>query len=158
MPEIKLTTFIAAPVERVFDLSRSVSLVKQALLANDIIITGEKTTGLLREGESVTLESKLFFKKRVWKLQITKIVKPEMYIEEQAEGFLKSFTHIRYFKPCENGSFLIDQVSYDLKQGIAGEVADKMVFRNYLSRVIEIKNASIKQAAESNRWKQYIDQ
>jgi ligand-binding SRPBCC domain-containing protein len=156
MSEIKLTTFIAAPVERVFDLSRSVSLVKQALLTNDILVSGEKTTGLLEEGESVTLQSKLLFKNRVWKLQLTKIVKPEMYIEEQVDGFFKNFKHEHYFKSCENGSFLIDQITYEEK-GIAGQLADKIIFRNYLMKILDIKNTSIKQAAESNRWKQYIN-
>jgi ligand-binding SRPBCC domain-containing protein len=157
MPLIKLTTFIAAPVERVFDLSRNVSLTKQALLANNILTTGQKTAGLLAEGESVTLQFKLLFKERNWKLELTKMAKPEMYIEEQVKGFLKFYKHSHYFKPCENGSFLIDEISYELKKGLAGEVVDKLVFKNYLLKLLNIKNTSIKQVAESNRWKQYIN-
>ena len=157
MPLIQRTTFIAAPVDRLFDLSRSVSLIKQALLANNIHISGQKTTGLLGEGEPVTLQSKLFFKKRDLKIHLSKIVRPDMYIEEQVEGFFKSYKHEHYFKPCENGSFLIDQISYETKNGIAGVVADKLAYKNYVLKLLEIKNSSIKQAAESGRWKQYIN-
>lgn len=156
MSIINQTTFIAAPAERVFDLARNVSLRKQVFLANDIMISGEKTTGFLQGGETLTLQFKLLFKQRSWKLKVVNINKPDLYVEEQVEGFLKSFRHEHYFKPCENGSFLIDQINYELKNGVAGVVADKLVYQNYLLKLLEIKNSSIKQTAESGRWKQYV--
>jgi hypothetical protein len=64
MPVIHLTTIIKAPIQRVFDLSRSIDLHKESMAhTNERAIAG-KTNSLIERGESVTWEAKHLLKKR----------------------------------------------------------------------------------------------
>jgi hypothetical protein len=63
MTKIHLTTFIAAPIDRVFDLSRSIDLHKISTAhTNEEAIAGT-TTGLIKFNETVTWQAKHLFKK-----------------------------------------------------------------------------------------------
>ena len=64
MPFIHLTTFIAAPPERVFDLSRHVSLHKQSMARNREEIIAGVRSGMMNKGDSVTWQAKHLFKKK----------------------------------------------------------------------------------------------
>ncbi|MES1224732.1 MAG: cell division protein, partial [Bacteroidota bacterium] len=52
MPSIHLTTFIAAPVERVFDLSRSITLHKISASHTDEKAIAGITSGLINVNET----------------------------------------------------------------------------------------------------------
>ena len=54
MPNIHLTTFIAAPLERVFDLARSIDLHKKSMAESGEQAVGGITMGLINNGETVT--------------------------------------------------------------------------------------------------------
>ncbi|HEX2682807.1 MAG TPA: SRPBCC family protein, partial [Ferruginibacter sp.] len=98
MPDIHLTTFIAAPIERVFDLSRSMNL-HQISTAH----TGEKaiagvTNGLINKNETVTWQAKHLFKTRQFTSAITEMERPAFFIDEMTRGDFKSFHHEHHFK------------------------------------------------------------
>ena len=52
---------------------------------------------------------------------------------------------------------MIDQFTYDLPLGVIGKLADKIYIEKYLKSLLEERNAVIKQIAESNQWKQYLN-
>ena len=67
MPTIHLTTFIAAPVDRVFDLSRNIDLHKRPMADfNEEAVAGTRF-GLIEKGETVTWKAKHLFKNRILK-------------------------------------------------------------------------------------------
>src|SRR5215207_9481754 len=109
MPFIHLTTFIAAPQERVFDLSRSVRLHKQSMTKYQESIIDGVMTGLMNEGETVTWKAKHLFKERILKVKITSMQRPDYFTDEQVEGDFVQMKHEHYFKPIENGTIMIDQ-------------------------------------------------
>jgi hypothetical protein len=157
MPFIHLTTFIAAPIERVFDLSRSIQLHKYSMNSyNEIPIDG-KLNGLLNENETVTWKAKHFFKERILKVQLTSLQSPHAFVDEQVEGDFKKMKHEHFFKPIENGTIMIDQFYFETPYGMIGKWLNALYLTKYLERLLTERNKVIKTVAESNQWKQFID-
>src|SRR5690606_24024605 len=79
MERIYLETIINAPIERVFDLARSIDLHKlSALNTNEKAIAG-KTSGLINEGETVTWRAKHLGIYQILTVQITKLERPYFF-------------------------------------------------------------------------------
>lgn len=157
MPFIHLTTFIAAPLERVFDLSRSVDLHKASMKNyNETIING-KQTGLLDLNETVTWTAKHLFKQRILKVKMTSIHRPDYFIDEQEQGDFKMLKHEHYFKTAENGTIMIDQFHFETAFGFFGKFLNRIYLEKYMTRLLNERNQLIKQVAEGNLWTQYLN-
>jgi hypothetical protein len=85
MPNIHLTTFIAAPVERVFDLSRNIDLHKKSMTKHKEEAVAGIRFGLIEKDETVTWRAKHFFKTRFLRSRITEMIKPKIFIDEQSK-------------------------------------------------------------------------
>jgi ligand-binding SRPBCC domain-containing protein len=156
MSFIHLTTFIAAPQERVFDLSRSVDLHKRSMSGHDEKIIDGVMSGMMKDGDSVTWTAKHLFRVRTLKVKITKLQSPDFFVDEQVHGDFAMMKHEHYFKPIENGTIMIDQFHYELKKGIAGKLLNRLYLENYMTSLLNKRNEMIKQVAESNHWKQFL--
>lgn len=156
MPFIHLTTFIAAPPERVFDLSRHVSLHKQSMARNREEIIAGVRSGLMNKGDSVTWQAKHLFKKRILQVELTEMRRPEYFADEQVKGDFLSYKHEHYFKPVENGTIMIDQVRFETPHGMLGRMFNTLYLTSYMTRLITERNNHIKKAAEGTAWKQYL--
>lgn len=152
MSTIHLTTFIAAPAERVFDLSRSINLHKISTIQ-----TGEKAidgvmNGLINEGESVTWQAKHLYKLRKFTSMIIEMERPVYFIDEMTKGDFKSFRHEHHFKSLKNGSIMIDLVKFESPYGIIGKLVNKFYLKNYFEQLLHKRNAVIKEYAETSKW------
>lgn len=156
MPFIHLTTFIAAPQERIFNLSRSVDLHKASMKHHEEKIIDGAMSGLMNLNDTVTWTAKHFFKQRRLKIKITQFQKPDFFVDEQKEGDFKMMKHEHYFKPIENGTIMIDQFHFETPYGIIGKIINKIFLEKYMTRLLNDRNNIIKEAAESNLWKQYL--
>jgi len=155
MPFIHLTTFIAAPQERVFDLSRSVALHKASMKDHDERIVDGTMSGLMNLNDTVTWTAKHLFKQRRLKIRISKIQRPEYFTDEQEAGDFKLMKHEHYFKPIENGTIMIDQFHFETA-GLMGKLVTKFYLEKYLTQLLKQRNKMIKEVAEGNMWKQYL--
>ncbi len=156
MPTIHLTTFIAAPSEVVFDLSRHIGLHKEAMADfREDAVAGTRF-GLIEKDETVTWRAKHLFKNRLLRVKITEMKKPEMYTDEQLQGDFKMMKHEHYFKPCDNGTIVIDLFHFESPYGIFGRWFNNLYLTKYLRRLIEHRNNVIKAYAESERWKKLL--
>lgn len=156
MPNIHLTTFIAAPPERVFDLSRCIDLHKRSMSKFGETPVAGITTGLIEQGQDVTWKAKHLFKWRILKVRITSMKKPLEFTDEQVDGDFKSMKHQHVFKPCDNGTIMIDLFEFETPYGMAGTWLSKLYLTNYMKNLLEERNKAIKQAAESVQWKNYL--
>ncbi len=156
MPFIHLTTFIAAPVERVFDLSRSIELHKHSMKKFELRPVAGRISGLMESGDTITWNAKHFKKKRVQIIKVVALEKPSVYIEEQTIGDLKVMKHEHYFKPCNNGSLMIDQLTFEFRDSFLGRLFNNLYLTNYMNNLLEERNSIIKEVAESNRWKHFL--
>lgn len=157
MPTIHLTTFIEAPAERVFDLSRHIGLHKESMASfREEAVAGTRF-GLIEKDETVTWKARHFFRERILRVKITEMKKPEMFIDEQTEGSFRMMKHEHYFKPCDNGTIVIDLFHFESPYGVLGRWFNQLWLTRYLRKIIELRNNVIKQYAESGKWKKFMD-
>jgi ligand-binding SRPBCC domain-containing protein len=157
MPFIHLTTFIAAPQDRVFDLSRSIAVHKQSMTKYGEKVIDGTISGLLNLNDTVTWTAKHLMKQRILKVQITKMQKPDFFVDEQVQGDFKLMKHEHYFKPIENGTLMIDQFHFEISKGIIGNLVNKFYLEKYMTSLLVSRNEMIKKIAEGNQWKQYTN-
>lgn len=150
---IHLTTFIAAPPQRVFDLSRSVAVVKKVFSRYESEAIAGTSSGLLKKDETVTWTAKLLGKKRFLKLSISSMELPDRFTDEMVSGDFKAMKHEHFFKPVKNGTLMIEFFSFEPPFGAVGRLASALFLREYLRTLLELRNSSIKQYAESDSWK-----
>lgn len=157
MPTIHLTTFIAAPAELVFDLTRHIGLHKESMASYREDAVAGTRFGLLEKNETVTWKARHFFRERILRVKITEMKKPEMFIDEQTAGDFKMMKHEHYFKNCENGTIVIDLFHYESPYGVLGRWFNNLWLTKYLRRLIEHRNQLIKEYAESGKWKPLLN-
>jgi ligand-binding SRPBCC domain-containing protein len=153
MPTIHLTTFINAPAERVFDLSRSIDLHRKTMAKAQEQAVAGTTAGLIEKDETVTWKAKHLFKTRVLKVRITAMNRPLSFTDEMVNGDFKSMKHEHHFKQVENGTLLIDLFSYELPYGSLGKIASRLYLKGYLKKLLDQRNQGIREYAESEKWK-----
>ena len=153
MSTIHLTTFIGAPAERVFDLSRSVDLHKKSMSHTQEQAVAGTTTGLVELNDTITWKAKHLMKVRILKVRITAMEKPLHFTDEMVEGDFKSMKHEHHFKQINNGTFLIDLFSFETPYGMFGKIGDKLFLNGYMKKLLDHRNQIIKEYAESEKWK-----
>lgn len=156
MPKIHLTTFIAAPVERVFDLSRHIGLHKESMSKFKEEAVAGTRYGLIEKEETVTWRAKHLFKERIIRVKITEMKKPEKFTDEQVEGDFRMMKHEHYFKPCDNGTILIDLFEFESPYGMMGRWFNSIYLTSYMKKLLEHRNQTIKTFAESDKWKKIL--
>lgn len=156
MPVIHLTTFIAAPAGRVFDLSRSIDLHKKSMAAYGEEAVSGTRSGLIEAGENVTWQARHLGKKRLLKTKITAMSRPESFTDEQLEGPFKTLKHEHYFKPCENGTIMIDLFEFQAPYGWMGELFCRIYLTRYIRQMLEKRNVVIKSFAETEKWQEIL--
>ena len=157
MPTIHLTTFIAAPAERVFDLSRSIDLHKQSMTQHKEEAVAGTRFGLIEKDETVTWKARHFFKTRLLRTKITAMKRAEMFVDEQIEGDFKTMKHEHHFKPCDNGTIMIDILSFESPYGSVGKVINTLFLTSYMRKLIEHRNKMIRDFAESEKWRRLLN-
>lgn len=153
MPKIHLTTLIHAPAERVFNLSRSITLHKKSMEHTGEIAIAGTTSGLIQLGETVTWQAKHFFKTRILQVQITAMRPYEFFTDEMKRGDFKSMVHHHYFKPIDNGTIMIDEFKFEAPYGFIGKLVNYFFLTTYMKQLLEQRNNVIKQYAETHTWK-----
>ena len=156
MPTIHLTTFIAAPAEVVFDLSRHIGLHKESMADYKEDAVAGTRMGLIEKDETVTWKAKHLFKNRLLRVKITEMIRPGMFIDEQVQGDFKLMKHEHHFKPCDNGTLLIDLFYFESPYGVIGRWFNALYLTGYMKKLLEQRNKAIKECAESGRWKRLL--
>lgn len=156
MPVIHLTTFIEAPLQRVFDLSRSINLHKKSMEESGEEAIGGTTSGLINLDETVTWKARHLGKTRRLKVKVAAMEAPRFFMDEMLEGDFKSMKHEHHFKATENGTILIDLFHFETRYGMAGKVFTRFYLSGYLRRLLEQRNKVIKEYAETTRWQHLL--
>ena len=150
MPTIKLTTLINCPIERCFDLSRSIDLhLASASKSQEKAIAGKKS-GLIGFNETVTWQATHFGFKLKLTSKITAYEKPYYFTDEQINGPFKSFKHQHFFNQVDDKVIMKDLLEFQTPLGAVGKLFNKIILTNYLKNFLLERNATIKEMAEKN--------
>lgn len=156
MPILELITLIQAPIERCFDLSRSIDLHLHSTAHTGEIAIAGVTSGLIGMGEEVTWRAKHF---GVWQhltSRISSYNRPHHFRDSMVRGAFQYLHHDHCFESQGSRTQMLDIFDYAAPFGILGRLVENTVLTNYLQRLLEVRNACIKRIAESEQWRQYL--
>ncbi len=114
-------------------------------------------TGLIGLGESVTWRAKHFGVYQRLTSKITEFEYPNYFVDEMVEGAFKCFKHGHYFENTSNGGTLMTDIfDYESPLGFLGKWADKLFLKKYMTKLLTQRNQTIKEFAETERWRQVL--
>jgi ligand-binding SRPBCC domain-containing protein len=155
MPEIHLKTTINAPIELVFDLSRSIDLHILSLEHTHERAVAGRMTGLVEKGETVTWRAKHLGVTQELTSLITDVVPHHYFADQLVKGAFKHFKHAHFFEKLEDGNILMKDIfNYTSPLGLLGKLADVLFLEKYMTKLLEQRNLTLKQVAENGRWKE----
>jgi len=149
MPVLTLTTEVAADVETVFDLARSVDLhVESTSQTNEKAVAG-RTSGLIELGESVTWEATHFFVRQRLMVSIAQFDRPNHFRDSMVSGAFARFDHDHHFTVCDIGTLMTDTLDFTSPYGIFGKLANWLFVTRHMCKLLEGRNQLIKSIAET---------
>lgn len=166
MPYIRLETRINAPIERCFDLARSIDLHKLSTGNTQEEAIAGTTTGLISLNETVTWRAKHFGIWQKLSSKITEFERPHFFVDEMMEGTFKYIYHKHQFRPHpqplsegrgeQSATIMIDDFHFESPLGILGSIANKLVLTKYLTELLNERNKMIKEFAEGEKWREVM--
>jgi ligand-binding SRPBCC domain-containing protein len=157
MTQIRLTTSIKAPIERVFDLSRSIDLHKLSVSkTNEQAIAGV-TSGLIGLNETVTWRAKHLGVYQKLTVQITGYDRPNYFRDEMLKGAFKSMSHLHTFQKDGENTLMIDDFEFVSPAGLLGRFIDFLFLKKYMTKFLLMRNSALKSIAEGDKWQNLLD-
>ena len=146
---IELSTHINAPIQRCFNLARSIDLhIESTKQTREKAIAG-RTSGLIELGETVTWRAKHF---GVWQnltSRVTAFGPPNYFTDEMVAGVFKSMRHEHLFYAIGNETVMKDIFIFEAPLGWLGRLANFLFLGRYMEKLLMRRNRVIKYAAES---------
>jgi ligand-binding SRPBCC domain-containing protein len=143
MPTIILTTTVNAPIEKVFDLARSIDLHQQSMAHTHEKAVGGKLSGLINKNEIVTWEARHLFMMRKLTSKIVEMTSPSYFKDVMIEGDFSVMEHDHYFKSIDTGTQMKDVFFFKVPYGLIGMLAG-IFLKHYLSELLKKRNHIIK--------------
>lgn len=148
MPVITLSIPVAAPIEVVFDLARSIDLhLESTAQTNERAVAG-RTSGLIGLGEEVTWEATHFCIRQRLTSKIVQFDRPHHFRDSMVSGVFRRFDHDHHFVADGRGTVMTDTFDYTSPLGPLGWLADVVLLKRYMRRLLTIRNQVIKRVAE----------
>ena len=155
MPVIELAVEINAPVERVFDLSRSVPAhLESTRDTGEVLVEGPR--GLLGLGDQVTWEARHLGLRQRLSARITEFDRPTHFRDSMVKGAFAHFDHDHYFEVVENRTIAREIFDYSSPMGLIGRLADAAFLERYMRSLLLRRATAIKRIAESTGWQAYV--
>ena len=158
MITIRLTTHIAAPRERVFDLARSIDLHTRSLDWTGEQPVAGRMSGLIGLGETVTWRARHLGVRQRLTSRISAYERPAYFQDVMVRGAFAWMEHDHWLDATpDGGTVLRDDFRFAAPLGILGRIAEVLVLRRYMTRFLERRNAVIKRVAESrDAWREFL--
>lgn len=149
MPTIELSTHINAPIEKVFNLSRSIDMhLESTKLTGEQAIAG-RTSGLIELDETVTWRAKHFGIRQNLISKITEFNSPSFFVDEMVSGAFKSFRHEHHFSQAVEHTVMKDVFVFESPLGILGKLFNWLILKRYMTNLLVKRNTVIKNTAEN---------
>jgi ligand-binding SRPBCC domain-containing protein len=159
MVKLEELTIIHAPIERCFDLARTVEvhLVGNVHWGESAVATGGVTSGLISNGESVTWRAKHFGVWHVLTSKITEMDRPAYFQDTMTQGIFRSMQHDHWFRSLSSEETgMLDVFCFAAPLPSLGRLAEVAFLRRYMRNLLRERNAVLKQVAESSDWLRYL--
>jgi len=160
-PMVKLEeiTVIQAPIERCFDLARSVEvhLAGNEHWGETAVALAGVTSGLVGLAQRVTWRAKHFGVWQTLTSEITAMQPPAYFQDKMVQGIFRFMEHDHLFRSLSSGrTEMKDFFSFAAPLPILGRLAEIIFLRRYMDSLLHERNVVIKQIAESPDWPRYL--
>jgi len=156
MPFIEFETQIAAPIERVFDLARSIDAHMASTESSNEKAVAGRTSGLIEDGETVTWEAKHFGIKQRLSVRVTSFERPYVFGDKMISGAFSSMSHTHRFTTSGEGTVMKDEFHFTAPLGFLGRIAEGLFLTAYMRRFLVQRASELKKMAESQGWQRYL--
>jgi ligand-binding SRPBCC domain-containing protein len=153
---IELVLQIAAPLERCFDLARSVDAHVHSSAATRERVIGGRMTGLLELGDDVTWRARHLGVQQDLTSRITAFDRPSHFRDSMVRGAFARFDHDHFFEPTATGTLVRDVFDYNAPFGLLGSAAERLFLTAYMRRFLLVRLESLRDLAESDAWRQFV--
>ena len=154
--ELLLQTVIDAPIERCFDLARSIDLhVHSALFSREQAVDGI-TSGLIGAGQEVEWRARHFGLWLKMRVRITAFNRPAYFQDAMVSGPFRYFRHDHNFQEREQSTLMVDRLEFQSPMPPIGSIVDAVVLTSYLRNFLEARNRALQAIAESDQWRLYL--
>jgi len=147
MPTIELITVINAPIEKCFDLARSIDLHLESTKQTGEQAIAGRTSGLIELGETVTWRAKHFGIWQTLTSKITEFDSPNFFADEMVKGAFKSFRHEHYFLSRHGQTLMKDIFVFESPAGIFGKLFNWLILTRHVTELLLKRNETIKAEA-----------
>ena len=156
MNKIEFNTHIKAPVDRCFDLARSIEFHKISVKPIQEESVAGCTKGLIGYNQHALLQSKVKGFHFSTELKLTKFTPPFFMSYDIMDSNFESIIHDYYFYDISEETVMINHFYYKPKWGILGEILNFLFLEKYLTRIIEKRNDLLRDFAENNKWQDVL--
>lgn len=159
MVQLEELTVVHAPIERCFDLARSVEvhLAGNVHSGEAAVAMAGVTSGLIGMGQRVTWRAKHF---GVWQRltsEITAMDRPAYFQDTMIRGAFRSMNHNHFFRSLTpEQTEMKDVFCFEAPLSVLGRLAEIAFLRRYMQALLHERNAVLKQIAESSEWQRYL--
>ena len=159
MITLETVTLIRAPMERCFDLARSVEVhvAGNVHWGEAAVAEAGVTSGLIDLGRQVTWRAKHF---GVWHrltTEITVMNRPAYFQDTMVRGIFRFMQHDHFFRRLPAGETEArDVFDFAAPWGRLGLFAEIVLLRRYMAGLLHERNAVLKRIAESSEWQRYL--
>lgn len=159
MVKLEEITRIHAPIERCFDLARSVEvhLAGNVHSGEQAVALRGVTSGLLDLGQCVTWRARHFGV--AWKLtsEITAMDRPTFFQDAMTQGPFGFMKHDHRFRSISaEETEMTDVFSFSAPLGLLGRAVESVYLARYMRALLCERNRVLQQIAESPDWRKYL--
>jgi ligand-binding SRPBCC domain-containing protein len=149
-------TIIKAPIERCFDLSRSIDVHVQSTARTGERAVAGVTSGLIGLGEQVTWRAKHLGVWQEFTSEVTALDRPNYFQDKMVRGAFRFFEHDHFFAAMDAGTTeMRDVLRFAAPVPLLGRIAE-LFLRPYLRGFLRERNRVIQKAAEGEGWRRFV--
>jgi ligand-binding SRPBCC domain-containing protein len=152
-------TVIQAPVERCFDLARSVEvhLAGNVHCGEAATAAAGVTSGLLSPGERVTWRARHLYIRHCLTTEITAMERPSYFQDTMLRGIFRSMQHDHFFRMLSaEATEMHDVFRFAAPLPLLGRLAELAWLGQYMQTLLRERNAVLKHIAELAEWRRFL--
>jgi hypothetical protein len=148
---------IAAPIQRCFDLARSIELHLLGTKSSGEQAVEGVTTGLIGPNDLVRWRARHFGIRQHLTSKITAFDSPNYFQDTMMEGVFTFMQHDHFFSALsETSTEMRDRFTFAAPFPVLGPIAERLFLRSYMERFLRQRNQILKQVAESENWSDFL--
>ncbi len=156
MIRIELVTQIAAPVERCFDLARSIDLHMASTEWTGEQAVAGVTSGLIGAEQEVTWKGRHFGFMISHTSRITAFDRPNYFQDCMVRGSFRTFCHGHFFEVRDGVTLMKDEMCFAAPFGVLGSLVERLILKQHMLGLLLRRNQHIRRVAESDDWQRYV--